>query len=89
MRCAKSLAVQNKVVLHSIALIQILCQLIFIHTLVSTWRREKNEFYSLFQRELSYQHFGEANMLSFDAPASSLLQQWISGKEQDSGRTTF
>lgn len=74
MICAKNLAVQNKMVLHSIALIQIPCQLIFVHTLVSTWRLEENEFYSLFQRQLSFQYFGETNVHSFDTPSSSVLQ---------------
>lgn len=41
---AKSLAVQSKMVPHAIAHIQIPCQLIFIHTLMSTWRQEENEF---------------------------------------------
>ena len=42
--CAKSLAVQSKMVLHTIAHKQIPCQLILIHTLMSTWRQEENEF---------------------------------------------
>lgn len=41
---AKSLAVQSKMVPHTIAHIQIPCQLIFIHTLMSTWRQKENEF---------------------------------------------
>lgn len=40
---AKSLAVQSKMVPHAIAHIQVPCQLIFIHTLMSTWRQEEND----------------------------------------------
>lgn len=65
------------------------CVSLYLFTHLWAHGDEENEFYSLFQRELSFQYFREANMNSFNAPASSLLQQWKSGKEQDSGRTTF
>lgn len=41
---AKSLAVQSRMVPHTFAHTQIPCQLIFIHTLMSTWRQEEKEF---------------------------------------------
>lgn len=40
---AKSLEVQSKMVLYTTAHTQTQCQLIFIHTLMSTWRQEENE----------------------------------------------
>jgi len=42
--CAKSLAVQSKMVPHTMAQIQIPSQLLFIHTLISTRRQVENEF---------------------------------------------
>lgn len=82
---AKSLVVQSKMVPHGIAHIQILCQLIFIHTPVSTWTQEENQFllaickrfvipifYGLWRRKYAF------FPLSFLIPAATVedVKQW-------------